>query len=76
MVDWNEVGKDEYLSAMIMSPVNDLPIKELLRPALTDKITDHETYLKGLMLVIIMKDIQSLRQRSYDKCIVTAPLFF
>ena len=34
MVDWNEVDKDQYLSAMIMSPVDDLPIKELLRPCL------------------------------------------
>lgn len=48
IVDWNEVDKDEYLSAMIMSPVNDLPIKELLRPSLTNKIDDHETFFKGI----------------------------
>ncbi|MGG5370321.1 cell filamentation protein [Enterococcus sp. AZ196] len=48
VVDWNEVDKDKYLSAMIMSPVNDLPIKELLKPALTDKIDDHETFFKGI----------------------------
>ena len=48
IVDWNEVDKDSYLSAMIMSPVNDLPIKELLKPALTDKIDDHETFFKGI----------------------------
>ncbi|WP_314576718.1 protein adenylyltransferase Fic [Enterococcus gilvus] len=48
IVDWNEVDKDSYLSAMIMSPVNDLPIKGLLKPALTDKIDDHETFFKGI----------------------------
>lgn len=48
VVDWNEVDKDEYLTAMIMSPVNDLAIKELLKAALTDKIDDHETFFKGI----------------------------
>lgn len=48
VVDWNEVDKDEYITAMIMSPVNDLAIKELLRAALTDKIDDHETFFKGI----------------------------
>lgn len=48
VVDWNEVDKDEYLSAMIMSPVNDLPIKELLKSSLTNKIDDHETFFKGI----------------------------
>lgn len=48
IIDWNEVDKDKYLSAMIMSPVNDLPIKELLRPALTNKIDDHATFFKGI----------------------------
>lgn len=46
VVDWNEVDKDEYLTAMIMSPVNDFAIKELLKAALTDKIDDHETFFK------------------------------
>lgn len=48
VVDWNEVDKDEYLSAMIMSPVNDLPIKELLKSSLTNKIDDHEIFFKGI----------------------------
>jgi cell filamentation protein len=33
---------------MERSPVNDLEIRELLRPALTDKIDDREIYLKGI----------------------------
>lgn len=48
VVDWNEVDKEGYLTAMIMSPVNGLAIKELLKAALTDKIDDHETFFKGI----------------------------
>ena len=47
-VDWSQVGKRTYLSAMERSPVNDLEIRELLRGALTDKIFDRETYMKGI----------------------------
>jgi len=46
-VDWSQIGKWAYLSAMERSPVNDLEIRELLRAALTDKI-DRETYMKGI----------------------------
>lgn len=48
VVDWNLVDKDEYLTAMILSPVSNLQIKELLKGALTDKINDHETFFKGI----------------------------
>jgi cell filamentation protein len=47
-VDWPLVGKRAYLSAMERSPVNDLEIRELLRPALTDKIDDREVFMKGI----------------------------
>ena len=47
-VDWSQIGKRVYLSAMERSPVNDLEIRELLRSALTDKIDDRETYMKGI----------------------------
>ena len=47
-IDWSQVGKRAYLSAMERSPVNDLEIRELLRQALTDKINDREVYLKGI----------------------------
>ena len=46
-VDWAQIGKRAYLSAMERSPVNDLEIRELLRAALTDKI-DRETFIKGI----------------------------
>ncbi|WP_249023759.1 hypothetical protein [Enterococcus canis] len=63
IVDWNEGDKDRYLSAMIISPVNDLPIKELLKAALTNKIDDLETFFKGIVPAIIMKDILNSKQR-------------
>ena len=47
-VDWAHIDKIEYLSAMQRSPVNDLEIRELLRVALTDKISDREVYMKGI----------------------------
>ena len=47
-IDWQKVGKSAYLSAMERSPVNDLEIRELLRVALTGKITDREIYMKGI----------------------------
>ncbi|OJG19602.1 hypothetical protein RU97_GL001173 [Enterococcus canis] len=43
--------------------MNDLPIKELLKAALTNKIDDLETFFKGIVPAIIMKDILNSKQR-------------
>ncbi len=48
VVDWNQVDKEEYLSAMQRSPVKDLEIKHLLKQALTDKIDDRALFMKGI----------------------------
>ncbi len=48
VIDWNEVDKAEYLSAMERSVVKDIEIKHLLQHALTNKINDRETYMKGI----------------------------
>lgn len=48
VVDWNQVDKEEYLSAMQRSPVKDLEIKALLSQALTDKINDRALFIKGI----------------------------
>jgi len=48
IVDWNLVDKEDYLSAMERSPVNNLEIRYLLLEALTDKVDDRELYLKGI----------------------------
>lgn len=47
-IDWSKVGKEEYLSAMERSPVNDLEIKTLLESALTSEINNREVYMKGI----------------------------
>ena len=48
VVDWNQVDKEEYLSAMQRSPVKDLEIKFLLKQALTDQINDRALFMKGI----------------------------
>ena len=48
VVDWSQVDKEEYLSAMERSPIKDLEIKHTLRNALTDKINDREVFMKGI----------------------------
>lgn len=47
-VDWAKIGKEEYLSAMERSPVNDLEIRTLLEGALTDDIDNREVYMRGI----------------------------
>lgn len=48
VIDWNAVDKEEYLSAMERSPVKDVEIKCLLKPALTDSINSRELFMKGI----------------------------
>ena len=47
-VDWSNVNKKSYLDAMTHSVANSDELKALLRPALTDKINDQETFMKGI----------------------------
>ena len=47
-VDWAKISKEEYLSAMERSPVNDLGIRVLLEWALTTQINDKEVYMRGI----------------------------
>ena len=47
-VDWSLIDKNTYLDAMRRSVVDPAPIKALLQPALTDKINDRETFMKGI----------------------------
>ena len=47
-VDWSRIDKNEYLSAMRISVTDPVPIKSLLFGALTDKISDRETFMKGI----------------------------
>ncbi|MBO5803971.1 MAG: Fic family protein [Bacteroidales bacterium] len=47
-VDWSQINKNDYLQAMQTSVVNPTPIHKLLASALTDKIHDRETFMKGI----------------------------
>ncbi|MBP3662447.1 MAG: Fic family protein [Bacteroidales bacterium] len=47
-VDWSRINKKEYLQAMQDSVVNTAPVQRLLASALTDKINDRETFMKGI----------------------------
>ncbi len=47
-VDWSSIDKNAYLEAMRRSVVDPAPIKALLSGALTDKIDDRETFMKGI----------------------------
>lgn len=48
VVDWNQVDKEDYLSAMQRSPIKDVEIKALLKQALTDQINDRALFMKGI----------------------------
>ena len=47
-IDWSQVDKEQYLSAMERSPVNDLEIETVLAKALTSDINNRELFMKGL----------------------------
>ncbi len=47
-VDWSQIDKNEYLTAMRKSVLDATHIKTLLQRALTDKIDDRETFMKGI----------------------------
>ena len=48
VVDWQQIDKAAYLQAMERSPINDLELRFLLEPALTDKVDDREVIFKGI----------------------------
>lgn len=48
VIDWNQVNKAEYLSAMERSVINDAELKQLVAGALTDDVDDRELFMKGI----------------------------
>ena len=48
VVEWQRVDKVQYLQAMERSPINDLELRALLQPALTDRVNDREMIFKGI----------------------------
>ena len=48
VVDWRNIDRDKYLQAMERSPINDLELRALIQPNLTDKTDDREVIFKGI----------------------------
>ena len=47
-IDWSQIGKREYMNAMVLSPTKSQVLKTLLQNALTTKINDREMFMKGI----------------------------
>lgn len=47
-VDWSKIDKQKYLNAMKISCTDSTEIKKLVKGALTDKINNRETFMKGV----------------------------
>lgn len=47
-IDWSLIPKKDYFDAMVRSAVDATQIRQLLYQALTDKINDRETFMKGI----------------------------
>ena len=48
VVEWANIDKEQYLQAMERSPINDLELRFLIQPNLTDKVDDREVIFKGI----------------------------
>lgn len=48
VVDWQSIPKERYLQAMERSPINDLELRMLLAPHLTENIDDGDVIFKGI----------------------------
>ena len=48
VTDWAKIDKVQYLQAMERSTINDLELRFLIQPNLTDKVDDREVIFKGI----------------------------
>ena len=48
VIDWRLIEKEAYLQAMERSFINDLELRFLLQPSLTDKVNEQEVIFKGI----------------------------
>ena len=72
VVDWSKIDKNDYLLAMERSPIKNVEIRELLKPALTSEINDREVYMKGIdasynyegYSVYKMEDLKLIKQNN------------
>lgn len=58
VIDWNLVDKEDYLSAMERSPINDLEISHLLSQALTEQIHDRQLFMKGIDVRVLLQSFK------------------
>ena len=47
-VDWSQIGKSDYMNAMVKSTVDSSALHNLLKNALTNDIHSREMYMKGI----------------------------
>lgn len=47
-VDWSKISKQDYMNAMMLSPIKSDFLKELIEKALSTKINDREMFMKGI----------------------------
>jgi cell filamentation protein len=47
-IDWSNISKNDYMSAMIESPSSSKKITSLLKNALTTEINSREMFMKGI----------------------------
>ena len=48
VTDWSKIDKVQYLQAMERSTINDLELRFLIKPNLTDRVNDREIIFKGI----------------------------
>jgi cell filamentation protein len=48
VVDWAKIDREQYLQAMERSPINDLELRFLIQPNLTDRVNDREVIFNGI----------------------------
>jgi len=47
-IDWSQIGKAEYMNAMVKSSANNSSLKKILKNALTNQINNREMFMKGI----------------------------
>lgn len=58
MVNWQNIGRKDYLEAMAMSPADDSQLRAFLRPQLINNIYDIEIIFKNLKQSFYYEGVQ------------------
>ena len=48
VINWANIDKQAYLNAMERSPINDLELRAIIQPNLTDRVNDRDVIFKGI----------------------------